>query len=312
MNPGVLVEPTCDLPASFFERYGIAVLPIMLHSKNLSFEDHRDPEESSTFYSQDYRSFRTHAITRDFHANALDTLLREQLIYEHDQILIFAPHLKINKSLQVFRETIFNNQQHYERLRQGANIRNALKIRIIESQSALSGYGLMVYEGLRLVKERARSLDQIKKPLEDFKKQLETYFILGGETFSYQTLGNTPFSLNWLAVQKLKLKKDSPIFSIDAAGLRQSGRVSSTNSVAEFLEFLYDRLTQINLTNNLVNISYAGKLSSLRVLPQFGALTAHVQSKGGRLVYSVMSPTNGLTLGKGAISASLAGSPYSI
>jgi fatty acid-binding protein DegV len=180
-------------------------------------------------------------------------------------------------------------------------MRNAFKVRIIESQTGYAGYGLVLYETLRLMSEKARSVDQLKKPIDEYKQTVQTIVLPGHKKFNHQMLANPPYSLNWVTLKKLKLTNTLPTFNVTRDGISRQSTLKFQNIENDFFNMLYDELTRTKLNNKLVNLSYAGKLSKLRVLSSFKMLQEHIISKGGKIVYSQMSPTCAVQLGIGAI-----------
>jgi len=309
MNVGIIVDATCDLPTSIFDRHKVHILPTLVSIKNTLLADQRDPDTSLRFYHETTAGQLATANYESSTEESLRTALHDaDLLYHFDSLLIIAPHLKLSQSLQNLREAILNLQPSFQKFRSQASLTNPFKIRVIESNSGYSGYGLVLYEALRLMNEKARTVDQIKKPLSDFKSRIETLVLPGHTNFNYHLLSEPPFNLSWVSLQKLKLLKTVPVFKVDQEGIKKASSLSSLNAENDFFERVYDQVTRTNLSNHLVNISYAGKLAQLRVLPSFNALHEHVKSKGGKLVNSVMSPTSAVQLGKGAISISFAGS----
>lgn len=302
------MDATCDLPSSIIERHDVHVLPNVLGSKDDTFLDTRDKDSSLEYYNK-----ITPKKLNNTHLKLLDKAdivkaFKDTLLYHSDQLVIIAPHLKLSDSLNNFRQAIMEIQPDIEKLRRAASLKHAYKIRVIESNSGLAGYGLTLYEALRLSGEKARSGDQLKKPLDAFKQKIETHVMPGTITMNSDNIEKSPFKLNWVTEKKLQISQSTPVFTINEFGIHQDGHVKTANSTNEFLEKVYDSLTRTHLENHLVNVSYAGNLANLRVLPTFRALHEHIKSKGGKMVHSIMSPTYGVQLGLGALSVAFSAS----
>jgi fatty acid-binding protein DegV len=307
MNVGLVVDATCDIPSSILERYKVHVLPTSFSIKAETTLDYREPETSLEFYSNTSASKLATASAHSCTAEVLISRLKEDLLYHHDHLLIVAPHLKLSNTLQNFREAILLAQPEFEQLRRAAHIRNSFKIRIIESQTGYAGYGLALYEALRLMGEKARSVDQLKKPLDAFKQRIETFILPGHEKFNHQMLADPPYNMSWVTLKKLQLSNTIPSFRVVENGIVRHHQFKRLNVENDFLSMIYDELTRTKLDNHLVNISFAGNLAQLRVNTTFKALSEHIKNKGGKLVYSSMSPTSAAQLGLGAISVAFAG-----
>ena len=307
MTIGILVDASCDLPTSIYARYHVNILPTGLLVKNQPIIDVRDPDTTQCFYHSTSAQQLASARPDDATAEALIAALKTSLLYQYDQLLIVTPHLKLSNTLARVRDTIFQIQPQFESLRLAAHLTHPYKVRILDSNSGYAGYGLVLYEALRLANKKARSVDQIKQPLDDFKGSLITLVLPGQEHFNAARLADPPFNLGWLRRQKLKLTTSLPIFKIGFEGAHYYQTLKTGNAERDFLHFAYQQLTRTSLSSDLVNISYAGNLAQLRVLPMVKTLQQYVTSKGGKLVYSMMGLSSSIQLGKGALSLSFAG-----
>lgn len=307
MKVGILVDATCDIPTSILDRHQVTILPTQINFDADIFPDNREVNDTLTFYNTQENTEFENAFYQPAKADDFQKLLESELLYKYDQLIFIAPHIKFSSTLQNIREALFDLQPTFQKLRAEARITTPFKVRIIESQQAYSGYGLVLYEALRLLNEKARSADQIKAPLNEFRLTVETFILPGNLNGSHEHLSNPPFNLNWLNRKKHQVTGSPVIFKIDSEGFRHQGHIRGSNIENSFLENVYDHLTRTNLNNHLVNISYAGKLAQLRVTPAFKALHDHVKSKRGKLVYSNMSPSSATQLGLGAMTVSFAG-----
>ena len=302
MNVGIVIDPTCDLPTSIIERYKVKVIPMSMTLNNDLFIDTRQPDQSNNFYKVNSTNLINSAEIEASTTKSFTAEMKENWLYHFDNILVIAPHRKINTTLQSVRHSILEMQPTFEQLRQQANLKNAFKIRVIESQNGYAGYGIALYQALQFASEKARTVDQLKQPLDLFTPTIETYILPGHANCSSSSQVTSPIQISWLERKKIQLSKRRPVFRITSNGLEQYKLLPEMDIENNFLETIYDKLTQTKLKNHLVNVSFAGNLAQLRVLPAFKALHAHVKNKGGKLVYSVMSPVSGVQLGKSSIS----------
>ena len=155
------------------------VLPNKLISKDETFVDNRVKDAALNYYNDVTPKQLNQTKLELIDSETVLRALKDSLLYHCDHLLIIAPHLKLSDSLQSFRQAILEIQPDIEKLRKAASLKHAFKVRVIESGSGLAGYGLTLYEALRLSGEKARSADQLKKPLEDFKQKIETHVLPG-------------------------------------------------------------------------------------------------------------------------------------
>lgn len=309
MKVGILVDATCDIPSSILNRHHVNIIPTHITAGSKTIEDSHHSEITNKFYKEvsSNSSLIAHSTPNFAGVESFNKLLTNKIIYQHDNVLIITPHIALSSTQKNIREALLDQHSTLEELRRAANINRPFKVRIVECKSSYAGYGLVLYEALRLINEKGRSVDQIKQPLESFTQNVETYVIPGNQSLKAQQLAKPPFHLNWVALQKHKLLNTRPLLKIDSEGIHNFASLSHSHAENEFLNLVYDQLTRTNLSNHLVNISYAGNLSLIRVSPSFRALHEHVKAKHGKLVYSEMSPTSAVQLGIGALSVSFAG-----
>jgi fatty acid-binding protein DegV len=303
MSVGLLVDATCDLPSSVLERFNVNVIPSRIEGNTEPYIDNRSKESSIQFYNNLGKKGISHFKLNPLTSKSFVDLLKADLLYHYDNLLVIAPHLKLNETLTSVRQGILEIQPEIEQLRHQARLKNNFKVRVIESNNGFAGYGLNLYEALRLMGEKAHSVDQLKKPLDSFKYCVNTYVLPGEQGLNSELLAEPPFNVNWLALKKYRFSAQLPAFRIADNSFSKIATIKASNATNTFLELMYDEVTRNTFDNHLLNISYAGNLAHLRVLPTFRALHEHVKNKGGKMVHSVMSPSNGVLLGPGALSA---------
>lgn len=301
MRVGIVVDSTCDLPASLLKRHEVYVLANRLQLGHHWFIDDREKEAALELYAA--RHAGPHPRQRPY----LETDERlageaiEQLIYQYDQLLVIAPRYQLSPGLQHFRQLIFQAQAKIEGLRRAAGLTNRFKLRFFESRTGLSGYGMLLYEALRLQGEKALSVDQIKPKLTRLQADVTTYLLPTTTSDDLSTVNQGAFQLAWLQKQKLKLARQTPLYEINRSGISRTGQVSALRAFEEFFTHLQGLLPHPPVPT-VINISYAGKLASLRINKDFQQLQGAVKLGGGKIMLSVMSPTMGLQLGTGALS----------
>ena len=301
MRLAIIADASCDLPASIAQRNQLQIIPLTITSKGQQQLIKQQPEANNGFYQNHNSSDIAQAESTAPSVQQIIDFLQEQAIYQFDQLLLIAPCQRISSTLSHLRAAVATAQPAFEQLRQQAQIQTPCRIRIVESQSGYAGYGLVAYHALHLLHEKAQSVDKIKKPINDFVQQATTFVLPGRAARSYPLLSNAPFQLSWLQQQRLKLTRSIACCKIRTSKVQNLTSFKEQSAVQDFLLTIYDELTRTKLINHLINISYAGPLPELRVIPALKILQAHAQDKGGRIVYSVMSPANATQLGAGAI-----------
>ncbi|EAR08568.1 DegV family protein [Reinekea blandensis] len=305
MRIGLVVDSTCDIPESFLKRNHVQILPLTMTgtSSERPLIDQRHKSDALSFYQHwaNQKGFKPKLSS--LAVDDVEKVLTDRWIYDYDHLLIIAPHQKLSSTLQSVREALVTQHPNIDLLRQKARLTIPFKVRVIESNSGLAGYGLTLYEAFRLIGEKARSIDQLKSPIQSFSHSLETFVLPGN---SAQQLKSPPFDLGWLAGQQYHLKRQMPIYHISPDGVTTIRKCHQPTRLSEFIGLVTQRLGHAQLHNRLVSISYAGNPADIRVNSDFRALQRDIDGKQGRLISSIMSPSSGALLGPGAVSVAFA------
>ncbi|MFC3702018.1 DegV family protein [Reinekea marina] len=302
-NVGFVVTASCDLPASMLENYKVTVLPVEVSDSSGVKLVNRSILELSHFYTEQQPFYcEKIGISRQ---NFIDVVCNK-LIYEFDHLIIIAPDESFSDSLHIIRESLFEFHHEIKQRREKASIYTPFKVRVVESKQVLTGYGVSLYEALRLRHEKAQSADQVKQHLDEFKTNIKTFMLPGKK---HPELVRAPFRLSWLELKKLKISGKHPVLYFHPEEVTIGRMVDIKDRHHDYFDFLFEQLSHTKLTNHIVNISYAGSLSQLRILQGFDNFHQEVKDRGGKLVHSMMSQTAAFNLGKGAVSVSFACEP---
>lgn len=303
MRTGLVVDSTCDIPESFLQRNQVQILPLSVSGGESPLTDRRHKTDGLSFYQQWAARRSLKPVRNPITEHDVASALVDRWIYDFDHLLIVTPHIKLSSTLQTIRETLVLQHPNLEPLRHQAQLTLPFKVRVVESQSGLAGYGLAVYEALRLMSEKARSIDQLKTPLTAFSQRLETFVLPGNPA---QQLKTEPFALSWLAAQQQQWKRQQPVFHIGHRGVTLLRSCQQATRLKEFVRLVTQRLGHMQLHNQLICVSYAGNPADLRVSSAYTELQQCVKEKQGRLLFSIMSPASASQLGYGAVSVAFA------
>ena len=160
----IATESVADLPAEMIEKYGIAVMPHIVHTAEGEF---RDGQEIDTKGLLAYMSDETHNVSTS--APSVDqheAFFAELLSYANDIIYIV-----VSKKV--------GNSGYKPAIDAAAAFEN---VSVIDSGHLSSGQGLMVLEACRMAAE-GKSAVEIVARLERMKKHVHTSFIVDNLDF---------------------------------------------------------------------------------------------------------------------------------
>jgi DegV family protein with EDD domain len=201
MNPiQIITDSCCDLPVAIREQYGILVAPMSYTIAGASYpDDSWVTREASAFYD-DLRAGGL-ATTSQVIANQFTTLFLESLDSGHDVLYIgFSSALSGTLNAAVLaRKTVLRDRPDAE-------------IRIVDSLSASMGFGLVVLEAARLVKQGA-SLHAVVQWVEANKLRMNHWFTV--DDLEYLRRGGRVSHLASAVGSLLQVK---PVLRVDEEG----------------------------------------------------------------------------------------------
>jgi len=305
----IVVDASCDLPKSFIDEHGIQIIPIYFNHNGTELVDSRQVKITTEFY-------RTNKLNEDGIRAKITTaeniikIFKEKLIPNFDNVLIITSHEKRSSINHLLRETTFNNKDKFSDWRLEHGLSEKFKIKIVDSGSILSGHGLLVFETIRLLTEKATPLDNIHKPIELLKPKIQTLIVVDdiqpirdSKTLIKTTDGKSN-KVSWMKHQVGKVLDTKPIIKCEngeyIAISNQKGFRNAANKLYELV--LSD--IKSGLERPIINISYAGNLAELKTDQLYKNFIGQINSYRIKALICMMSITGSQSVGKNAISIS--------
>lgn len=302
----LVVDATCDLPRSYLESHQIYVLPVEIQSENGKFIDCRDMKTTLDFYNQVLKK-GAKATTSPPSIESITALLRNELVTPYDAVQVITMHSDRSDIFKNVREASYINKDRIQQWRREADLDPKFRLRILDSSSMATGVGLMVHEAVRLLKEKAYSIDKLKKPLELYKQHIDTLVVANQlEYLRNDTANKTGSSIGWMNYQMGKMLGVKPVLRCYrgefSAPFREKG---FDNALAKALKAVR-RQIELGLEQPIVNTSYAGNLAEIRANPEFNRFVTFAKQHKVKVLLSMMSAAAAVNIGPGTFSISYA------
>ncbi len=307
-----VVDASCDYPRSFFDQHGVKIIPVVGRYQNNIHLDMGDPKTTNTYYQGDSKLIpEPLAAFGTPETKAVMHYLNRFVCCDSEHMIILTPPESHTKMHYLLRDVCFKQIDDFQIARRRVGINQPIRVKVIDSQCILSGYGLVAYEAIRLTTEKALPLEQLPLALAQFSNRVDTYVAL--DSFSafravhdsnrLTRLDDLP--LSWLQLQRFKLKQQKAILTYSQRKLHHSSTEVSTDVAQEtlFSQALVG-LKQGKL-KPIFNLSFAGTAADIRTHRGINSFINTARKLGAKVNVSMMSQTGMSLCGKGALSISV-------
>lgn len=305
----IVVDASCDLPKSFFDEHKVQILPVYFSHHGATLVDDRQTKVTSEFYRSN--QFDTDSIKANLsEADNIIRLLKEKIIPDFDSILVITCHEKRSPINHLVRETTFNNKDRFTAWRLEHGLDTKFKIKIVDSINVFSGHGLLAFETVRLLTEKAIPFENLHKPMELLKPKIQTLIATNDIQALRQSkpkkdgTKSATTKMSWMDYQVGKVLDKKPVLKLqNGQFITLSKEKGFKNAASKIYEQV---LTEVKagLGRPIVNISYAGNLAEIKTDPSFKEFLRKLAASQIKTMVSMMSITGAKSVGRGAISIS--------
>ena len=144
MRIGIVVDSTCDLPESYFEKNNIQILPISIRLGDELLVDKRDAQATRRFYQEQLDSEGIHAESIPYSVDQIQAVFLEQLVIDYDLVFCITVSGKRSLIFDNATKASFSILKQYQKVRADAGVPGPFSMRVIgigvmPSQSATMG-----------------------------------------------------------------------------------------------------------------------------------------------------------------------------
>lgn len=306
----IVVDATCDLPQSFLDEHDIQIIPVIVKQNNKEFHDVRELKATSEFYRTGKQSnipFETVPNQSDF----ILEMFREKLVTKFASVLVVTTHEKRSMINHQIRETTFHHKDKFPVWRKNAGLDPKFKAKIIDSGNIFTGQGLLVFEILRLMTEKAIPVDNLHGPIELLKPKIETLVAINDleplrdqERLASSRGDGSGKKMGWVDFQLGKILNLKPIIKCSHGKFTTLSKEKGLdNAIAKIFQYTLKEVKS-GLSRPVINVSYAGNLAEIRTNPIFSDFVAQAKERNIKILISMMSISGAINVGRGALSIS--------
>ena len=303
----IAVDSACDLPAEFYEKHDLQILPIALRLDEQNFIDDRDPEKTIQFYSSDTGKRSFDAETEPFSVQQMSKLLEEKLIFDYGEVLAITINSERSEIYKNVRDAVFVSQHKFKDLRTKAGLSPFFKIRVFDSGTMFTGQGVLVYEALRLLKVKNLDVSKVIGELTSLKDKVRA-FLLPNDLFHLKNRASKKGdnSVGWLSYKMGSMLDVKPIIQCYRGQTEPVDKAMGFNKgLVKLFENAKDAIEN-KLSINVVVMSYAGDLNDIYNNSDYKEFIKHTKNKKVKTLMSVMSTTAAVNVGPGSFSLAYA------
>ncbi len=306
----VMIDASCELPRSFIDNHKLVVIPTRIQLGDTEFQDNRDARRLLSFYSALSKSSQIVA-TQSATTHQLTKLLKDQLAVRFDSVQAITLHSEYSGFYKNVRDAAFVNKNKFQEWRRAANLDPKFRMRVLDSELLFTGHGLLVYEAVRLLSEKAVSVDKLKPAMEQMKSKIDTYVavqdleVVRRQTQEHQS-EDKEAGLSWLDYQTCRLLRRRPVMRCFQGSVTYPIREKSFDSAIKEIFALAKSRIEAGLFRSVVNTSYAGNLAEIRANPEFQEFIQFAKSRQVRILLSMMGAEGASLAGPRAFSLSFA------
>lgn len=303
----IAVDSACDLPLSYLQKHNIKILPISILVGSSKFVDVRDPESTTELYRRKLLEKSMDAETQPFSVEQMSALLEEELIYDYDEVLVFTINSARSKIYKNVRDAVFISNPKFKKLREDAGKDRFFKINVMDTRTLFTGQGVMLYEAIRLFREKGQSTNEVLAHMNVLKDKVRAYML----PYDLYYLKNRASakgdkSIDWLSYQLGSMLNVKPIIE---AYQGDTAPVDKAMGYDKALAKLFNRARDAvnkGLSAKVVVMSYAGDLNDIRGNDAFMEFEDFLSGRAIPYYLSVMSTTAAVNVGPGSFSLAYA------
>lgn len=310
MRFGIVVDSACDLPAEFFARHGIGILPISIRIDGNALVDDRDPALIARFLSENLGA-RSHAAeTEPYTVEQIRDVFLERLVLDYDCVFCLTITSTRSPIFEHARKASFAILNSYQTVRKAAGVDGPFLMRVIDSQTLFAGQGIGVYEAIRLIAS-GTGVGAMRERLE-FIAQNTYGYMLPRDLYYLRARAQKKGdrSVGWLSATLGSALDIKPILRGWRGETGPVGKVRGFEAGVKALFAYAEARMRAGLLVPALCLSYGGDLTELSALPGYDALRDACAEHGVELLESQMSVTGMVNVGVGAVTLGFAAAEH--
>ena len=299
----LVVDASCDIPASMLSHLQLRVLPVHVFIGNEKLLDRRSTAETQLFY-RDALSLSTAVAGRSepLKTEEMVAAIGSELALRFDELLgVFVASTRSAIYQRAVAAVARARTVSYP-VRANAGKLQPLQVDCVDSQALFAGYGAQVMDLMDLVNQGA-GIGSI----------IERQRITAPMTYAYMAPGDVSFILKRASLKGEKSVSALAGFAAKTLSITPiiRGHLGQTEPVGRKLGKAKARLALVEMGQRMLDqgllvsqhicFSYSGDLDDIAVLPSFQALRESAAKRNVQVHLTDMSMTGSVNVGPGAL-----------
>ncbi|MCX8098660.1 MAG: DegV family protein [Casimicrobiaceae bacterium] len=304
----VVVDSACDMPQAWPDYHGIVVVPRAIQTPAGEALETREPTSLNRFHQQLAQLLALAPTTVPTSPIAIRDRIQRHLRRDTTGVVFVTNSARRSNFYGYALAAVQSLVLIHAKVRRAIDpARPMLRAWIADSANALTGCGLLLTEAVRMRETHAPSAS-IAQGINEFRSAVHTFAVPG-------SMGDLARSARAIEMRPIARWKQHlaellgllPVLHMHMDRVLVSERVrGSLRGRVAVLRRALEHVQREAIATPTIVASYAGPLSDIEELPEFGELRQQCTRQQITLCLSPMSVTGALWLGQGAFSLSLA------
>lgn len=306
MRIGVVVDPSCDLPRSFFENGDVELMPTTIKVGDHSFEDHRDDAQTIRFHTDTRTRMKqkseTSVESSPYTSGQIEALFLEKLVHKYDHVFcVMATHARsdIYDNVMKASGSILVKQRQ---VRREAGIDGQFTMTVINSGNIFAGTAVLTAELVRMIKTGAAPL-AIESHINGLVPHTYCYLVPPDLTHIYKRASKRgDKSISWTGFMLGSMLDIKPILCGHRDNTGPVAKMRHFDAAVETMFANAARSVEAGLLTPSICLGYGGDPDELHHLPGFMRLKNAAGKAGTTMHITPMGISGGVHTGPGCVS----------
>ena len=307
MRIGIVVDSTCDLPASYFEANNVVLLPITVRIGEAVLADHRDEEATLTFLHDHVAKHGIDAETTPFTVQQVHDLFISQLVVDYDYVFCITTTRTRSGIYDNAIQASYTILNDYKPIREASGNHTPFSLRVIDSQNVFAAVAVPVIEAARM-RAAGASPPKIRTHLEHIANNTHGYMVPPDLHYLRNRIRKRgDKSVSFLSAALGTALDIKPVLHCNKGETGPVAKVKGFDTAAEKLFSFAAQRVRAGLMTPTMCLSYGGELEKMRALPGYEALREVCADHNVEVFESVMGLSGLVNVGIGALVVGFAG-----
>lgn len=307
MKIAIVTDSSCDLPQDLLYQYNIREVPFKVIIDNTVRYDNRLDFDREAFYVETFASRRAIKIEEPSVDDFIQTY--KKLAPNHDAIISIHQSAQFSNAVKNARAAALQGAEIYRKIRLQKNVTTQLQIRILDSQSASIGLGLLVLRAAELLYDEI-NFTKFANALESLAEKIFFYLIPSDPSHLSRAKAITKVSP--LKATLASALDQTMILAFNKGDVTRIEKIKSFDVAIKEMSALVAQRLQSAQSFDKIGIVYGGKTSDLDRIDPLNAFRLELAASGLGSLVSELSPSVGLYAGPKAVGVALINADLSV